>query len=322
MILVTGGGGFIGLNVARGLVEKGQEVVLVQRRSVDPPSYLAPFWGARVKEARGSIMSLPFLVSVARSYPIDGIVHAAFDSSGIDPRQGVATASSGRNLNDIVENAIEGGTNILELARLFNVKRLTFISSVDTYRGYPKDCDHWTEDAFLPPVSFTMIGNTKKAMEQLCLLYSKAYNLSVVSLRVGRCYGPSGTHASEPILQMVEGSVVGKEVNLSHVPANSRGHTIYVKDTGEATALLQLKDALEHYVYNVADGDDPTMGEVADIVRELIPTARITLGPAQEGKFAPTLAPPTRLAEETGFRPRKLREGIAAYIAFVRDGAY
>jgi len=321
MILVTGGGGFIGLNVAHRLADKGKEVVLVQRRSIDPPSYLAPFWGKRVKEARGSIMSLPFLVSVARSYSIDGIVHAAFDSSGIDPRQGI-DAASGRNLNDIVQNAIEGGTNILELARLFKVKRLTFISSVDTYRGFPKDCDHWTEDSFLPPVSFSVIGNTKKAVEQLSFLYSKSYNLSFVSLRVGRCYGPSGTHLGEPILQMVEGAVAGREVNLSHVPANSRGHTVYVKDAGEATALLQLKDTLGHSVYNITDGNDPTMGEVADIVRELVPTAKIRLGPVQEGKFAPSLAPCARLAEETGFRPRGLKEGIAAYIAFVRDGTY
>ena len=321
MILVTGGGGFIGLNVAHGLVEKGQEVVLVQRRSVDPPSYLARFWGKQVKEARGSIMSLPFLVSVARSYPIDGIVHAAFDSGGIDPRQGIS-AASGRDLNDIVQNAMQGGTNVLELARLFNVKRLTFTSSVDTYRGFPKDCDQWTEDALLPPVSFTLIGNTKKAMEQLSFLYSKTYNFSVVSLRVGHCYGPSTSHALDPMARMVEAAVAGKPVDLSSVPANARAHTVYVKDAGEATALLQLKETLQHHVYNVTDGDHPTMGEVAQIVRELVPTARITLGPEREGGFVQTPPPHKRLAEETGFRPRGLKEGIAAYIAFVRDGTY
>ncbi len=321
MILVTGGGGFIGLNIAHRLVEKGEDVVLVQRRSVQPPSYLAPFWGTRVKEARGSILNLPFLVDVARLYPIDGIIHAAFDTGGIDPRQGI-TPSSGRNLNDIVENAMQGGTNVLELARLFNMKRFTFISSVDAYRGFPEDCPHWTEDAFLPPVSFSMIGNTKKAMEQLCFLYSRYYDLSAVSLRVGRCYGPYGSHPNEPILRMVEGAVAGKAVDLSRVPVNSRGHTIYVKDTGEATALLHLKEKLYHYVYNVTDGDDPTMGEVADMVREVIPTARITLGPEQEGMPAATPALHTRLTEETGFAPRKLKDGIEAYIAFVRDGVY
>ncbi len=131
MILITGGGGFIGLNIARCLVSKGEDVVLVQRRPATPPSYLAPVWGTKVKEARGSIMSLPFLVSVARTYPIDGIVHAAFDSAGIDPRTGISPAS-GRSLHDVVLDAMQGGTNVLELARLFQVRRLTFISSVDT----------------------------------------------------------------------------------------------------------------------------------------------------------------------------------------------
>jgi nucleoside-diphosphate-sugar epimerase len=139
---------------------------------------------------------------------------------------------------------------------------------------------------------------------------------------VGRCYGPSGSHGMEPILRMVEAAAAGKPADLSHVPANSRGHTIYVKDTGEAAAVLHLKDTLEHHVYNVTDGDDPTMGEVADIVRELIPTARITLGPVQESKFPPMPAPNTRLAGETGFIPRKLKEGIKAYIAFVKERVY
>jgi UDP-glucose 4-epimerase len=321
MILVTGGGGFFGLNAARGLVEKGQEVLLVQRRSVQPPSYLAPFWGTNVKEARGSVMSLPFLISVAREYPIDGIVHAAVDLTGMDS-SGTVAASSGRTLNDVVQDAIQGASNILELARLFNVKRVSFMSSVDTYRGFPKDCAEWMEDAFLPPVSFNIIGNTKKAVEQLCFLYVKSYGLSIISLRMGRCYGPSASHAMEPILQMVEGAVARKPIDLSKVPINSTGHTIYVKDAAEATALLQVKEKLGHYVYNVTDGGDPTMGEAAGIVKELIPGAQITLGPAVEGKYMPTPASNARLIEETRFAPRNLREGLRAYIDFVRGGTY
>jgi nucleoside-diphosphate-sugar epimerase len=260
-------------------------------------------------------------VSVARSYPIDGIMHAAFDSSGIDPHQGISTAS-GRSLSDVIQNAMQGGENVLELARLFNVKRFTFISSVDTYRGYPKDCEQWVEDALLPPVSFSLIGNTKKAMEQLCFLYSKAYDLSVVCLRVGHCYGPSASHAFDPMLRMVEDSVAGKPVDLSSVPANARAHTVYVKDVGEAAALIQLKETLQYHLYNVTDGDHPTMGEMADIVRELVPSASIRLGPPREGGVAQNPPPYHRLTQETGLVPRALREGIAAYIAFSKGGAY
>jgi nucleoside-diphosphate-sugar epimerase len=321
MILVTGGGGFIGLNVAHRLAEKGKEVLLVQRRPVEPPPYLSSFWGTKVKEARGSIMSLPFLISAVRSFNVESIVHAAFDSSGMDPRRGI-TATSGRSLNDFVQDAVIGGMNVLEVTRLFNLRRLTYTSSVDAYRGFPKDCEEWKEDALLPPVSFGLIGNTKKAMEQLCFLYSKEYNLSIISLRVGHCYGPSATHTFDPMFQSITAAAAGKPAELSHVPSNSRHHTIYVKDTGEATALLHLKDRLEHNIYNVTDGDHPTMGQCVDILKELIPSAKITLGPVREGAFPPTPPPNDRLVRETGFTPRNLRDGIGAYIAYLKDGTY
>ena len=41
MILITGGGGFIGLNLARDLIDRGEEVLLVRRHSFETPSFLA-----------------------------------------------------------------------------------------------------------------------------------------------------------------------------------------------------------------------------------------------------------------------------------------
>ena len=81
MILITGGGGFFGLNTARSLVDRGQELLLLQRRPAQPPAFLAPYWGKQVKQATGSIVDLPFLFGVMKSYPIDSIIHAAFDTS-------------------------------------------------------------------------------------------------------------------------------------------------------------------------------------------------------------------------------------------------
>ena len=322
MILITGGGGFFGLNTARCLAERGHEVLLLQRRAVDAPPLLGPFWGKQVKQATGSILELPFLFGLMKTFPVESIIHAAFDSSGLDVRRGGMEASTQRTLYDVLQIGITGTINILELGRLFGLRRITFISSVDTYRGWPEDCPVWREDAPLPPVSFSPIGNNKKAGEQLSFLYARTYGLSVVSLRVGRVYGPAATH-NEPIRIMVENAVAGKPTDLSgKVPADSRGHTVYARDAGEGTCLVHLATSLKHHIYNVADGQNPTMAEAAGIVKELLPGSEIRLGEVLAAKPSHSGIDITRMREEWGFNPRDIRQGIQAYIGWLKGGVY
>jgi nucleoside-diphosphate-sugar epimerase len=318
MILITGGGGFLGLNMARCLADKGKKVLLLQRREIELPSLLASFWGKEVQQATGNILDLPFLLGLIKEYAIDSMIHGAFDTSMLvgGPKAGIRKA-----VHQLVQVQVQGTTNVLEAARLFDFRRVTFISSVDVYRGSPKDCEEWREDAFLPPVSFSPVCNTKKASEQLCFLYAKAYDLSIATLRVGRVYGPEASHAHEPIKAMTEDAVNGKPSDLSRVPGDSRGHTVYAKDVGEMTCLVHLAQSLKHAIYNVADGGDPTMREVAHFVKEWIPDAEITLGP-ETGQSAYSRVTMDQMREEFGFVPRGLREGIKAYIDWLREGKY
>ncbi len=322
MVLITGGGGFVGVNVARCLAERGEEVLLLQRRAVDAPALLAPFWGRQVKQATGSILELPLLFGLLKTFPVDGIIHAAFDSAGIDVRKGGMSSSSQRTLYDVLQTGITGTVNMLELCRLFGLRRMTFISSVDTYRGWPQDCPVWREDAPLPPISFSPVGANKKAGEQLCFLYAKAYDLSIVSLRVGRIYGPAATH-NEPIRIMVENAAAGRPTDLSDkVPADSRGHTIYARDAGEGICMAHLADAPGHYIYNVADGQNPTMAEVALRVKQLAPGSDIRLGEPSVGTPSHSGVDVTRMREEMAFNPRDIRQGIHDYVEWLKGGPY
>jgi nucleoside-diphosphate-sugar epimerase len=231
-------------------------------------------------------------------------------------------ASSQRTLYDVLQIGITGTINILEVGRLFGLRRITFLSSVDTYRGWPEDSPVWREDSPLPAVSFSPIGSNKKAGEQLCFLYAKAYDLSVVSLRVGRVYGPAATH-NEPIRVMVENAVAGRRTDLSgRVPADSRGHTIYARDAGEGISLAHLAQSPKHYIYNVADGQNPTMAEVARMVEEQILGVEILLGEASAAKPSHSGIDVTRMKEEWGFSPRNIRQGVEAYIDWLKGGPY
>jgi hypothetical protein len=109
------------------------------------------------------------------------------------------------------------------------------------------------------------------------------------------------------------------------IAANRRTHAVNAKDSAEGTcALLLSKKPLEHHIYNLAC-ENPTMQEIADTVREVIPGARIKLGPPTEGK-ADNLEyrPQTmeRIRKEVGFSAMTLRQGIEQYANFLKTGEY
>ncbi len=316
MILITGGGGFLGVNIARSLVNRGQNVLLVQRHTIQPHPILAPYWNNKIEQAAGNVLDWPFLSGLVKQYPIESIIHGAFDTAAIAQPEILK-----QRLHQVVQVEVEGFKNLLEITRIAGLRRVTFISSVDCYRGWPAECEVWQEDAGLPPVSFSPIGNCKRAAEQLGFLYSKTYEFSFAALRVGRVYGP-GASRPHPIKAMIEGATAGKPVDLANLPGSTRGHTVYAKDVGEAAALIHRAESLQHQIYNVSDGSNPTMREIAQLVCELIPKANIILGPDQPGNPIHRGVDVTRIQKEFGFMFRELRIGIADYIAWLQSGNY
>ena len=59
MILIAGGSGFLGINTARGLADRGEEALLVQRHAVAPHPLLAKYWGKQIKQALGDVRDCP-----------------------------------------------------------------------------------------------------------------------------------------------------------------------------------------------------------------------------------------------------------------------
>jgi nucleoside-diphosphate-sugar epimerase len=315
MIMITGGGGFLGLNIARSFVRKGESVLLVQRHAVPPHPLLEPYWEKQVKQAAGNVLDWPFLIGLVKQYSIESIVHGAFDTAAVTEQQNLKSG-----LQQLVLVELEGSRNLLEITRIAGLRRLSFISSVDCYRGWPDECESWHEDAYLPPVSFSPIGNCKRSVEQLGFLYAKICDISFVSLRVGRVYGP-GASTRHPIRTMVESAVKGTRADLPMIPCSTRMHPVYAEDVGEATRLIHESKSLRHYIYNVSDGNNPSMLKVAETIRDLVPNSEIVLGsPGAEG--APYRGVDVhRIKEEFGFEFRNLRTGLEEYIRWTRLNA-
>jgi UDP-glucose 4-epimerase len=311
MILITGGGGFIGLNLARDLVDRGQEVLLVRRHSFQAPSFLTPYMDKQVKIALGDIGELPFLYRIIKEYQVDSIIHAA----SLHERTGT--------LYKTLKSNLDGTTEILEAARIFSLRRVTFLSSVAVYMT-PRSMETLREENDLPLESPGYIAATKKAGEQICRLYAREYKLSIPMVRPPMVWGPMYHSGLQQQHAMVENAVAGKPTDLSQVYGERKLIYVYVRDCAKAISLVHLAPSLKHDVYNISDGESRTLADFAKAIREVIPSAQIKLGTTRSDKDS-DLPPMSieRIKEDVGFTPDyDLKRGVKAYIDWIRDGKY
>ena len=311
MILITGGGGFIGLNLARDLIDRGQEVLLVRRHSFQAPSFLTPYVDKQVKIALGDIGELPFLYRIIKEYHVDSIIHAA----SLHERTGT--------LYRTLKSNLDGTAEILEAARIFGVRRVTFLSSVAVYMT-TRSMETLREENDLPLESPGYISATKKAGEQICQLYAREYKLSIPIVRPPMVWGPMYHSGLQQQHAMVENAVAGKPTDLSQVYGERKLIYVYVRDCAKAISLVHLAPSLKHDVYNISDGESRTLADFAKAIREVIPSAQIKLGTTRSEKD-PDLPPMSieRIKEDVDFAPDyDLKRGVKAYIDWIRDGKY
>jgi nucleoside-diphosphate-sugar epimerase len=105
---------------------------------------------------------------------------------------------------------LQGTVDILEAARIFDLRRVTFLSSISVYMPTSTKREFLSEEDDLPAVSSEWIGGSKKAGEQICQLYAKQYGLSIPIVRPPQVWGPLyWTHRS-PVHSMIENAIAGK----------------------------------------------------------------------------------------------------------------
>jgi UDP-glucose 4-epimerase len=242
MILITGGLGFIGLHTARRLLDLAEQVVLTQYRVRREPDFIKSEIGKRAFIENLDVTSGHDVIDVVRRHKITGIIHLAV------PGLGALSPSEDYRVNMI------GFLNILEAARLFDVKRVSFASSIAVYASLAEG--PFREDALVPIHSGNPTETFKKAMEILGLHYASRTGLEVVALRIGNPFGPLYHSLAAPTSRICHAAA--KEVPVDFKGARGGAPheedetgAFYVKDCARAIQLLQMADKLSHRTYNI-----------------------------------------------------------------------
>jgi UDP-glucose 4-epimerase len=172
--LVTGGAGFIGSNIADALLDRGDEVCVVDDLSNGKREQVPD--AARFEEV--DIRDGARLKAVAEDFRPDLVFHLA---AQMDVRRSIADPAFDASVNVI------GTINVLEAARAGGAQRVV---NTSTGGGIYGDVDVMPTPESTPPQPMAAYGQSKQCAELYCGWAQRLYGLRTVTLRYGNVYGP------------------------------------------------------------------------------------------------------------------------------------
>lgn len=253
-VLITGGAGFVGSNLAEELA-KDHEVTILDNFSLGIMENLAAVKD-KVKIVKGDVKDEE---TVKKVCDVDFILHQA-------------AASSSPMFKDDLKGSfsvnIDGFINLLNAARDNNVKRFIFASSSSIYGNIP---GLLKEDMGVVPPNFYSI--TKLTNEHLAKVFSQEYGLETVGFRYMSIYGPheesKGIYANL-VSQFLWAMKKGEPPVIYGDGSQTRDFT-YVKDVVKANVLaLESKKKFLGEIFNVGTGSTITLNGLIEILNKVL----------------------------------------------------
>jgi len=310
-ILVTGGAGYVGSLIAVGLLERGDDVVVVDNlehgytEAVERAGTIA---GRPAALMVGDLCDRAFLEGVFDHAPVHAVVHCAALKS---------VAESMADPERYERQNVGGTRTLVEVMEAFGVRRLVFSSSGSVY-GQP-EAAITAEDAALRPISPYAEG--KVACERMLTARAADGHWGVVNLRFFNVCGahPSGdlgefAEASPNLMPVLLQALAGTHPRITVFGSDydTRDGTCirdYVHVCDVARANLMALDWLETrtgaYTWNVGTGRGASVLEVVRAVeRASKRTIEVVMGARRAGDPASIVADVERARRELGFETR------------------
>jgi nucleoside-diphosphate-sugar epimerase len=306
--LITGGAGFIGSNIARRLVERGERVVIYDNFSTGKHENLEEI-ADRVRIVEGDVTDLRDLKSEAKKCAFI-LHHAAIPS----------VQRSMKSPEDTLQVNIGGTLNVLLAAHAYScVQRVVYASSSSAYGDSPT----------LPKVE-TMQNNplspyavSKIAGEDYCRMFHNSFRVDAVSLRYFNVFGPrqdSGSQYAAVIPKFVGALMRGREPVIFGDGKQSRDLT-YVENVVDANIAATQTAKAGGEILNIACGTRVTIVGLANFLAQFLDKdIQPRFEKARAGDVRHSLADITKAKEFLGYRPRfGIEEGLKLTVEWFRD---
>jgi UDP-glucose 4-epimerase len=296
-VLVTGGAGFIGSNLARALLQAGEEVRVLDNFSTGSRANLE---GLSVEIVEGELRSYERVHNAVRG--VEVVFHLG------------ALGSVPRSVQDPLTSSavnVEGTLNVLLAARDEGVRRVVFSSSTSVY-GTSRERPT-REDGRLDPIS--PYGVAKLAAERYCISFSRVYDsFETVVLRYFNVFGPRQSPSSQyaaVVPLFITAIAAGEPVTIHGDGDQSRDFT-YVDNVVDATISAAGAPGASGRAFNVAGGAPASVNHVAETIGAILerPVEKL-YAPSRPGDIRDSWADLSAAREILGYEPAvPLEEGL------------
>ena len=288
--IVTGGAGFIGNNIVKKLVARGDDVTVIDNLNTGKEENLKSVID-KITFLKDSILNMELLEK--QSQNIDGIFHQAALASVQD---------SFSKLDEYHNVNVNGTENILKLAKK-NDFRVVYASSSSVY-GNPERIPIKESDKKNP---INPYAETKLKKEQLAIKYSEM-GVKVIGLRYFNVFGKGQSKEYAGVLKLFLERIRDKLPPKVNGDGTQFRDFVYVKDVVNAN-ILSMDSEISHGFFNVGTNSSIT---ILDLAKIIIKSSGLHIEPvfglALKGDVQGTIANIDLIKEKIGWKPTVVLE--------------
>lgn len=307
-VLLTGGAGFIGSHLAERLLERGDELTLLDNFNdfYDPSLKRANvelLRGARVVE--GDVRDRALARKLFEEGRFDTVVHLAA-MAGVRPS--LADPLHYEDVN------VRGTLVLLEELKRRPVP-FVFASSSSVYGANERVPFREEEDIHHPVSPYAA---TKRAGELHCFTYHHLYGIPTSCLRFFTVYGPR-QRPEMAIHKFVRATLEGRPIPFYGDGSTRRDYT-YIDDIVDGV-LRAMERCAGYEIYNLGESRTTSLSELVELVGEACGRQPVLERlPMQPGDVLVTYADVTKARERLGYDPgTSVREGLARFVDWYRS---
>ncbi|MCM8710088.1 UDP-glucose 4-epimerase GalE [Clostridium sp. SYSU_GA19001] len=302
-ILVCGGAGYIGSHMVAALLDKGENVVILDNFQ---KGHRDAVIGGKLYE--GDLRDRAVLDKIFTENKIDAVIDFAADSlvgeSVIEPLK-------------YFENNVGGTLSLLRAMKDYGVKNIVFSSTAATY-GEPESIPILESDKTFPTNPY---GESKLAVEKVLKWCDNAYGIKYTALRY---FNAAGAHESGKIgedhkpethlIPLILETALGKREKIMIFGDDYKTEDgtcirdyIHVMDLAQAHLLAvdRLRDGGESRIYNLGNGTGFSVKEVIEVARKVTGREiKAEVAPRRAGDPAVLIASSQKAVDELGWKPK------------------
>jgi len=302
-ILVTGGGGFIGSNIADAYLLAGHKVIIIDDMSTGRKQNIpknAEFVEMDIRDSN--------LNDLFKDYRINFVNHQAARG---DVRGSV------ENPKEYVDVNIMGGVNLLECCVKNDVNGIIYSSTGGCVYGEPLYCP---TDESHPMRPIDPYGSSKASFELYLPVFKQLYNLQYTIFRYPNVYGPRQNPFGEAgVISIFSSRMLKKQKVIINGSGLQERDYVYISDVVKANMMATEK--MGNTVYNLSSGIGTNVNKIFLLLKTLIDYKNDPIyGPKKPGEVSRSILSAKKIKKSLNWVPQvTIDYGFQKTVEYIRD---